>query len=214
MITAVQRRRGPSARTVLWVDGERRIELLHATVERHGLRVGRILDPAELDAIVMSDARRATLEAAARLVARRPHAERELRTKLRRRRATPAHIDEAIALLAKAGAIDDASFARTFAEMRDRTSPRGRRLIVAELRARGVDAESARSAAAGVAEEDAAYRFASRRARSLRADDFPSFRDRLGAQLQRRGFSWEVARRTVERCWHERTSQESDEPIE
>ena len=190
---------------MIWLDGVHRVVLRRTTVERHALQPGRPIDEDELQALLATDARRDTLDAAVRLVTRRPHAERELRRKLARRRGAPADIDDAITALARAGAIDDAGFAQAFAASRDRSSPRGRRLIAAELRARGVAAETALAAVAGVSDADAAYRFACRRARALPLSDFRGFRDRLGPQLQRRGFSFAVAAATVERCWAERT---------
>ena len=105
--------------------------------------------------------------------------------------------------------LDDAEFARTWTESRDRSSPRGRRLIVQELRAAGVTASIAAEAAAAVSDEDAAYRVGAKKARALASCDYRAFRDRLGSHLQRRGFDWETARATVERCWTELGREDS-----
>ena len=40
--------------------------------------------------------------------------------------------------------------------------------------------------------------------------DFKTFRLRLGAFLQRRGFSYEIATRTVRELWQELTTVEDD----
>ena len=70
--------------------------------------------------------------------------------------------------------------------------------------ANGVEAAIADEAASAVSDEDAAYRLASRRLRSLAGLEHDVFRNRLGGYLQRRGFGWDVCRTTVERCWRER----------
>ena len=63
--------------------------------------------------------------------------------------------------------------------------------------------EVAAAAVAEVSNEDAAYRVAERRRRSLDNLDEGTYRSRLGSYLQRRGFSWDIARSTVDRCWRE-----------
>jgi regulatory protein len=109
--------------------------------------------------------------------------------------------------------IDDAAYARYFAEARDRTSPRGRRLITQELRANGVDVDTAATATADLSDEEAAYRLASRRMRSLSGIEYDAFRSRLGGMLQRRGFGWDTARATIERCWTELGRERAEDDL-
>jgi regulatory protein len=203
IITALQRTPRRRGRVDVYVDGVRRLELArNFAAERH-LRPGHTLDEAQLAALGAEDARRQALRAAAALLARRPHSEREIRLRLRRRRFEPALIERAVGRLRHLGLIDDAEFARAWAQSRDRVSPRARRLITGELRALGVCADAASRAAEPVDDEDAAYRLASRRLRACAAPDYARFRSRLAGMLQRRGFSFEVTRATVDRCWRE-----------
>ena len=85
------------------------------------------------------------------------------------------------------------------------------RLIARELRANGVEAAIADEAAAAVSDEDAAYRLAARRLRSLAGLEYDAFRNRLGAYLQRRGFGWDVCRATVDRCWRGATTDDREQ---
>jgi regulatory protein len=137
------------------------------------------------------------------MLARRPRSERQIRRRLTQRRHEQAVVDETVERLRSLGLINDAAFARAWAESRACSSPRGRRLIAAELRAQGVAAQVAGEASADVCDEDAAYRAASRRLAALGAYDFRTFAERLGAYLQRRGFDWDVSRQTIRRCWAE-----------
>jgi SOS response regulatory protein OraA/RecX len=50
-------------------------------------------------------------------------------------------------------------------------------------------------------DDDSAHRAALRKASSLSASDYQSFRHRLGEYLKRRGFSHTVINHTVERMW-------------
>lgn len=203
IITGVERSPVHRARVDVHVDGARAFEVARATAAAHGLRPGRAIDAAEIEAIVAGERRRLALDAAVAMLARRPRSEREVRQRLARRRYEPALVDETIGKLHEAGLLDDAAYARSWAESRDRTSLRGRRLIARELRAHGVAAGVASAAVAGVSDENAAYRVAAGRLRALAGLDYATFRARLGGLLQRRGFGWEICKTTVERCWRE-----------
>ena len=78
------------------------------------------------------------MEVAARFLATRPRTRWEVERRLRRAGTPDAEIGAALDRLAELGYLDDAAFARWWAEQRDRHSPRGRRMIEAELRQRGV----------------------------------------------------------------------------
>jgi regulatory protein len=83
------------------------------------------------------DAARA-LEIAVAFLGARPRTQWELERRLRRAGADDAVIEASIERLADLGYLDDAAFARWWGEQRDRHAPRGRRMIEAELRQRGV----------------------------------------------------------------------------
>jgi regulatory protein len=200
IITSIERTARRRGRVDVYGDGERRAELGRA-LAMAALRPGQVVDAQQLAALAETDARQQAMQLAASMLARRAHSEREIRRRLAHRRFEPAVIDETIGKLAAARLIDDAAFARLWTEARDETSPRGRRLIVQELRQRGVERDIATSAAEPVDDEDAAYRAAERRSRSMAALEYQAFRTRLSSFLQRRGFGWEASRRAVERCW-------------
>jgi regulatory protein len=203
IITAVQRQRRRRGRVEVWVHGGLRFDVSSALARMRGLRAGAELNASEIDAIVAVDARRESMRVATSMLARRPHSEREVRRRLALRRYEPALIEETIAKLKSARLIDDSEFARAWVDARDRCSPRGQRLIASELRSLGVEVGVASSAVAEVSDEDAAYRLASKRMRALAQLEYRAFREKLGAQLQRKGFGWDVSRATVTRCWSE-----------
>jgi regulatory protein len=211
IVTAVERLRKRRGRVEVYLDGVAAFEIAAATAEKSGLRPGRQVDQAGIEAIVASEQRRRAMETAAAMLARRPRSEREVRRRLAQRKFEPALIDETVTRLCDARLLDDAEFARTWTESRDRISPRGQRLIERELRAAGVDGAIAAEAVEVVSDEDAAYRLASRRVRSLSSLEYDAFRSRMASFLQRRGFGWETVRLTVERCWRESGGESSDD---
>jgi regulatory protein len=150
------------------------------------------------------------MEIAARYLATRPRTRWELQRRLRRAGASDAVIEATLGRLATLGYVDDAGFARWWAEQRDRHSPRGRRLVEAELRQRGVPRdvlEELRGAEMAEPVLDAEGLPASEAERArialdrhLRGRPLPTDRQalqRIGMFLVRRGFDPDTVRSTM-----------------
>lgn len=203
-ITALAPHARRRSRLDVFVDGILAGQISLHTARKRALRPGLELAPEQLAGLFAEDQRHLALQAAVAMIARRPHSERQVRHALRRRKLDDAAATAAIERLREARLLDDADYARHYADARNRTSPRSQRLLRQELLAAGVDADVATDAVAEISNEDAAYRVAQSRKRALDRLDEKTFRARLGLYLQRRGFSWDVARATVDRCWIER----------
>jgi regulatory protein len=177
------------------------VPLSAEVLARAGLHTGQEVSDTELRTLEETEARHSALATSMRMLAYGPRSEHEVRQALTRKR-TPADVAaETIDRLRELRLLDDADFARTYVEQRDRRSPRGRRLLRAELSARGIDRKAADEHLTDIDEPDAAYRAAARRARSLAAVDYPAFQRRLGDHLLRRGFPHETVRTAVRRAW-------------
>jgi regulatory protein len=134
-----------------------------------------------------------------------------MREALRRRGVKADLLAETIGRLRELKLLDDADFARTYVDQRDRTAPRGRRLLAAELKARGVARGVIDEPLAEVNERDAAYRAGAKRAQSLAKLPYADFQRRLGDHLLRRGFGYDTARATVRRLWGEVRGEDASE---
>jgi regulatory protein len=202
IVTAVER---PTRRrrVNVFVDGEFVLSMSMDLAAERDVRPGLAVTSHDITDLADEEARREALHAATRLVAARPRSEREVRDRLRRRRFPQPAVDAAVGRLIELGFLNDETFARFWAESRQGARPSSRRLIATELRRKGVAAEAASAATATISDDEAAYEAASRRLRSLRSLEYQRFRERLGAFLTRRGFSYDVSRRTIERCWSE-----------
>jgi regulatory protein len=214
LVTAVVRKPRRAGRVDVYVDGEIAFDLPRETARKIELRPGRAIERDEIDAIVAAEQKRLAFEAAIAMLARRPRSEREIRRGLMRRTRSSAIVDATIDRLRTLQLIDDEAYARYWAESRDRTSPRGRRLITQELRTQGVDTTIASAATAELSDADAAYRLASRRSRALSSLDHRAFCNRMASLLQRRGFGWEVTRATVARCWAELGREAAEDDLD
>lgn len=180
------------------------------------LRVGQVVSAERLKTLELSEARHSALAGALRLLSYRPRSEKELRDSLRLQKTPPEVLAETLTRLRELRLLNDAEFARTYVETRDRTSPRGRRLLAMELAAKGVDRKIVGEPLADVDEIDAAYRVATKRARSMGKGAYADFQRRLGDYLLRRGFGYETVRATVRRLWEELRpgTQIADEALE
>ncbi|MDQ2934865.1 MAG: recombination regulator RecX [Chloroflexota bacterium] len=146
------------------------------------------------------------LEIALHFLGTRPRTRWELERRLQATGVSQMVLDGVLARLAELGYLDDEAFARYWAEQRDRHAPRGRRMVEAELRQRGVPRdviERLRSEPADrQPEDDALPETEAQRARialerHLHGRPVPEDQkalQRIGMFLMRRGFDPETVR--------------------
>lgn len=130
---------------------------------------------------------------------RRDRTEAELRATLADKRVEPGLIDAVIGELVEGGYVDDARYARRFAEDRRRLDAWGADRIERRLRALGVDVqhvEAALAARDGEEEIEAALALLARRFPRPTQGDWPASpreRDRALGVLARKGYPPELA---------------------
>ena len=185
----------------VFVDGEFALALEPDVLAASGLRVDEPVTPERLRALAVEDLRKRALDGALRLLAARPRSEAEVRDRLARRGLPPDIIRHTLERLKEYGYVDDADFARFWVESRSGANPRGRFVVRRELRAKGVDPETAETAMEGLTEERSARKAALKKARGLRGLEYKDFRTRLAGYLVRRGFGYDVVRQTVDELW-------------
>jgi len=145
------------------------------------------------------------LEAAARFLEVRARSVAEVRRRLGQAGYRSELVEDAIVRLTELGMLDDASFARTWIESRDRARPRGEIALRRELALKGVDRavvdellderrDVGGPASARGADLAAAERLLARHERMLAREPDPrSRRRRAYALLARNGFDPEVS---------------------
>ncbi len=166
------------------------------------------------------------MEIAARFLATRPRSRREVERRLQRTGADESVILATLERLTQLGYVDDAAFVRWWAEQRDRHAPRGRRMVEAELRVRGIGREAIEALRDGWNEPergpgdealpandaeraDAALQ---RHLRGRPVPDDPRAIQRLGMFLVRRGFDPETTRSAIRRAAS--PPEDSDEALD
>lgn len=158
----------------------------------------------------------AALEIAVRFLGTRPRTRWELERRLQRAGASADVTEVTLERLAAMGYLDDVAFAAWWTDQRDRHAPRGRRMIEAELRQRGVprDVIAARvetgevgerapdDEALPATEEERARIALERHLRGRPIPTQPAELRRIGMFLVRRGFDPETVRATIREAGH------------
>lgn len=124
----------------------------------------------------------------------------ELAEKLARRRVPDDVAQRLLDRFEEVGLIDDAAFAHSWVESRQRSKGLGRRAMAQELRRKGIDEDLAREALDEVRPEDdeaAARALVRRKLRTMRGVDRTTATRRLAGMLARKGHSGDVVWRVV-----------------
>lgn len=200
-----QERRG-GRRSNVYLDGRYAFSLTTELAVQE-LRVGDSISNDRYEALVVKDQQARCLDAALRFLGARPRSEREIRDRLARHEFDVHVVDRVIERLRRLQLVDDAAFAAYWVEQRATHRPRGSRLLKQELRQKGVSQDVLAEALPSDDDEDGAYRAAQRKATSLRALDERTFKQRLGAFLQRRGYGYDTIKPVVSRLWQDTSGQ-------
>lgn len=202
-ITRIEPQRHAPDRVSLFVDGAFRLGAAAEVVQAAGLREGDEVDEARLADLEGRDRGWQAREAALRLLGVRPRSAAELSRRLRMKGFAAEEVEPVLARLGELGMLDDAAFAGMLARDRVRLRPQGRRRILGELRAKGVDEDTARAAVSEALESERTdeaelARRAAAKWRPRPGEDPAKARRRLHAFLARRGFDGELSRQVAD----------------
>lgn len=202
-ITSLPPQKHDPDRLSVFVDGEFRMGLAAEIAHAANLRVGDEVNEARLVELETRDRTWQAREAALRLLAVRPRSAVELARRLRMKGYGADVAEEVIGRLRELGMIDDAVFAGMLARDRVRLRPQGSRRLANELRQKGVDEETARTAIRETMESEATderelARRAAEKWRPRAGEERDRARRRLHGYLARRGFDGDVIREVMD----------------
>lgn len=213
-ITRLQRQKRNKSRVSVYLDGEFAFGL--DDIDAAALRTGQELSEVEIADLRHKDAISKAFDKAVNLLSYRPRSTEEIRRKLAKKDYAEHAIEVAIGKLQRMGYLDDRAFAKFWIDNRNRHKPRGSRALRYELRRKGIaDAIINDLLEEMVDEKSGAYEAAQSRIRRMRGATEFEFKRKVGAFLQRRGFSYDAASRALERIimeLHERDETYFAEP--
>jgi len=213
VITAIEAQKRNRQRLNISLDGEYAFSLDRLTAA--WLKPGRKLTADEIKQLQEQDELESAHTRALHFLSFRSRSIQEVRDYLTRKGCSPEHISAVLCRLEEESFLDDARFSREWLENRSAFRPRGVSLIKAELRQKGVSNEVIETslAQADLQESELALKAAQRVVGRYAALPQETFRLRLGAFLQRRGFSFAVASTTVRRLWNESQNSRDGQDI-
>lgn len=201
-ITALKVQKRNPNRINVYLDGEYVFAV--ARIVGAWLQIGQELGEDKIATLREQDTREVAYQRALKFLNYRPRSESEIRRKLGELGFDEPIIVETLDRLREAALISDDRFARDWVENRSSFRPRSRRVMAMELRQKGVADDAIQKALDETVEEDKlAYQAAIQKARRWQGLEWPEFRERLGAYLMRRGFSYGTISGLVHQVWSE-----------
>lgn len=198
-VTSIEPQKHSTVRYSIFLDGEFAFGVGRDLLLSSGLARGEFLDRARIDAILARDAIERAVSAAMRALDQRLQSRSELRIRLLRKGFSPETTDAALNTLAEHGYLDDGRFAEVWIENRLEHRPRGKRMLEAELRKKGIDRQTvdATMAEMPIDDRDAAIVLARKGLKRVEGLPRDEQARKLTGMLARRGFDYGVIRDTL-----------------
>jgi regulatory protein len=210
-ITSLQTQATDHERVSVFVDDHFLLGVNALIVLQLGLRVGQTLSAEQLVQLRSEEALQQAVDRALNYLSFRPRSREEVRRYLKRKETPLELIDTVLTRLDKLDFVNDRAFASFWIESREHFNPRGSNVLKNELRMKGVDRDVVDELVSDEQDGERALIAGRKKAFSLLrlpAMDYKTFRTRLGAFLQRRGFGFSVTTHTVKALWEELKEEE------
>ncbi|MEQ8672968.1 MAG: RecX family transcriptional regulator [Aggregatilineales bacterium] len=201
IITALEIQKRNKERVNLYLDGEFAFGI--PLIDAAKLHKGQKLSQEQIDELRHLDAIQRSMDKAVRFLSYRPRSVDEVRRNLIKNETPESIVEIALERLINMGYLDDEAFARFWLENRDMFKPRGTAALRYELRQKGITDTIIDLILSEFDVEDAAYRAAQSKVRSMRGKTEQDFRKKVGSFLQRRGFTYDVCRNAIEQSIQE-----------
>jgi regulatory protein len=201
-ITAIEPQQKNPQRVNIYLDGEFAFGL--ARIIAAWLKAGQQLSDEKFAQLQADDAREVTYLKALHYLSFRPRSSQEVHQNLIKRGCEEAYIEETISRLQAAGLVNDEAFARAWVDNRAAFRPRSKAALRVELRQKGLSDEVVQSVLDEQVDEEAlAFEAARKQSRRYAGLAWAEFRQKLGAYLARRGFSYTITAPVVSEVWKE-----------
>lgn len=207
VITAITAQKRNTQRLNISLDGEYAFSLDRLTAA--WLKVGRQLSPEEIASLQEKDEQEVAFNRALRYLSYRARSEAEMRKYLSDKGFSDHVSQTVIDRLKDERLINDPRFAQDWIDNRVSFRPRSQTQLRFELRNKGLSEDLIEDALQEADLDDielacaAGKKLVGRYARL----DWPDFRQKLGAALARRGFSYETVRSVTRQLWDECQTQ-------
>jgi len=205
IITKIKRIRGKRAQYSVYLDGSPAMELSDWTIGKFGLCTGDDLDERTIDTLKTTESETRAKNIAINYLSYRPRSSKEVITHLTKKGFKSECAESITRHLQSIKMIDDNQFARAFVRDRLKKKPTGQALLRRQLLVKGISSSMADRILAGLispqSQQASALQAAKRKiqlTQHLKTKiDAEKRKKRILDFLLRRGFSYEIALKTV-----------------
>lgn len=205
LITDIQAQTRNRNRVNIYLDGQYAFSLDRMAAA--WLTVGRNLSDEDISRLQEKDEFQTALNRAMHFLSFRAHSQQEMQTYLNNKGYEPALIERVIKRLKEDKLVDDLDFAQSWLDNRQRFRPRSKSLMKLELRQKGVAEPEIEQAlqSSDLNDFDLAMDAGRKLSRRYQLLDKLEYNRKLGAALQRRGFSYGIVRECLPILWKEKS---------
>jgi regulatory protein len=201
-ISAITNQKKNPNRVNIYFDGSYGFSL--SRIVAAWLTVGQQLNDNEIKKLQNQDEYEVAFQRTVRYLQYRARTTYEIRKKILDLGFPESVVDDVIKRCTELSMLNDAEFAATYVHFRVNNRPRSKRLIMSELRAKGISEEIIQSALSDIHEEShLAYQTAQHYIRRIQSLPYDQFQQKLMGYLNRRGFAYYQCWQTVRTIWDE-----------
>lgn len=165
------------------------------------LEIGQKLSEEKIAELLAADQERDAMQKAIEYISYKPRTTMETRKKLQNAGFDDLLIEKTVSQLTQHGLLNDEDYANRWVEERSRIKPRSRRMLIYELRLKGISDDLIQSAVGDVDDFRSAYEIAEKRLYRYENLEKLDFRKKLGNYLAGKGFSYDVISETTQKIW-------------
>lgn len=137
-----------------------------------------------------------------KLLSIRPRSQKEIIDYLRKKTTDENLINKVLEQLKSAKFLDDAEFAKWVIDSRSRTRPRGKRLLLQELKSKGIELSTLNSQFSTLNELELAQNALLKKHKSWSKLSAFGYRQKAIRYLQARGFSWNTIETVIRKGYN------------
>lgn len=185
----------------IFIDGEFALGLDAEILIKEGLKENQEISSERINELVKENELQKLLDKALRFLSYRPRSEKEISDFLTRKQAGKETVKMVMVRLKDLGMIDDLKFSQWWLEQRQTFRPKGKRLLVMELKGKGVNREiidRLLESQTGEDEFEIGKRILAKKAERWQNLSPLEFRKKASEFLLRRGFSWDTIKRILD----------------
>ena len=200
-ITDIQLEGGRSSQRILFLDGERFGSVDASLITKFGLRIGLEIEAGVLQKLIEADEVTRAKNCAFDLLLNQSYSKQQMIDQLGQKGFSEAAIDTTLKELELLGYIRDEKYAQNWINRRQRSKPRGKKVLKHELINKRIDKTTVDRVLEQIDDEDEAeiaLQIAQKQAVRYRSLPTHVAKRRLHGFLLRRGFDYETVQQTIE----------------